>query len=1054
MGDCDRTDHPAWLTDYASKYPTLILQKDGQLGRVKNVEFEITLTDNTPQKQFPYRYSPTQLSFIRETIAKLRQLGILVQSDSDWASPVIVVEQPLHDSQPKRMCIDFRRLNAQTKKIAFQLPHIEACILALQGKKHFATIDIKSAYWQIPIKQEHQKLTTIATPEGTFQFTTVPDRKSVVEGNMQRITNKIVSQCLTEIWDKGLTDKCTITGYIDDFAIGADTTENLKICVDILFSKLAETGFKISLNKCEFDISEIKYLGFIVNGQGKRPDPRKLAAILEAKQPTNVAQVRSFLGMTNYYQKFTPSYAQRVEAIVKLTRKMARFEWNQACQKQFEAIKLHLTSPPILKLFEPEKPCILHIDASKIGIGCVLLQQGEDEHLLLVECASRYLSNCEVKLHINELEAIAAHWAITVKFAIYLSASSTITVFTDSNTLAQGIKKNKLNPRLAKIAADLQHYPNLQFKHFKGKQNVIADYLSRNPVEGQPPSDKSNNDDFYSHVIIKYPNKTLCEKQFECEEISPLRDEVILASRKPETDRDDNEKQLVEKYHILDGVLVVRKGLNQNEHVSVLPRILRPVILEMYHDLFGHRNAKKTEESISRKFYWQGMQAYIRHYCENCKKCLTNNRRTQKAPGLLQPHDIPLDPFTKIGIDCVGPLGKDCQTKHEYFVLIVDFTTKFAIVKTVDGHPNAVKLIKLLQETILNTHSSPKEIVCDAASYQTGDALKQFADENGIKLTICHSGHQQANGLCERTIQTLKEMMRKHTTFPSTNWVKFLIESIKNYNHTIHGSTNQAPYTLLYGKPANNSISDNLVTRLEDRDRNTVITELKTMRLNAQQNAIKAQKLQKMQYDKHRPKNKFQIGDKVMLLTETKHANKSNDKKKKTFQGLYEIIAVNGVNITIKSLSQENNGKEHTCHSGQLKLLKYNNAFDFTVKQYAKTGKAKTGTKAPNGQSAEDTATAKSEETTSTSITAESTSSTQPFVDAIEEAKVSNRILCTASEDIDNRSNSEGLQPKGPVEQSDLRAHSGTCRYPEGNQTLGINPYEGNHLGTKETSCQ
>jgi len=256
-----------------------------------------------------------------------KDLKIARVSNSDWAAPILVVDQPLHLSQPMRLVMDYRRLNSQTMKVAFCLPLIESCVNNLSGSQLFTTIDLKSAYWQIPMKESSIKYTAFSSPFGNYEFTRVPFGLTNAPACMQKITNHVVDKVRAKLFADGTLEDIAVEGYIDDFVIGTQNHDHMVTACDYLLTELEEAGLKISLDKCHFEKQEIKFLGFIIDKHGKRPDPAKLEAVQDMPIPKNITALRSFLGLCNYYRRYIPSFASRVRNMTALTKNDTEFNF-------------------------------------------------------------------------------------------------------------------------------------------------------------------------------------------------------------------------------------------------------------------------------------------------------------------------------------------------------------------------------------------------------------------------------------------------------------------------------------------------------------------------------------------------------------------------------------------------------------------------------------------------------------------------------------------------------------------------------------------------------
>ncbi len=267
----------------------------------------------------------------------------------------------------KRFCVDFRQLNKITKPIAYPLPLIDD-ILALLGKsKYFTSLDLISGYWQIPIKPEDREKTAFASGfRGLFHFNVMPFGASGAGSIFQELANKVLKGC------EGFA-----VAYLDDILIFSPDLQSHLSHVDTVLQSLSKHNLKLKLSKCQFLQRETRYLGFIIDQNGIKPDPLKVEAIRQFPRPKCVRDVRSILGAAGFYRRFCPSYSELVEPLINLTRKNVPFTWSKLCEDSFKQLKDSFSQIPYLSYPDPNKPYILYTDASDKCIGACLTQKCE-----------------------------------------------------------------------------------------------------------------------------------------------------------------------------------------------------------------------------------------------------------------------------------------------------------------------------------------------------------------------------------------------------------------------------------------------------------------------------------------------------------------------------------------------------------------------------------------------------------------------------------------------------------------------------------------------------
>ena len=238
--------------------------------------------------------------------------GVIRESNSPWSSPIVMIKKK---DGSWRFCVDFRKVNSMTQKDAYPLPRIDETLEALTGSQFFTTLDLASGYWQVEMEEADRKKTAFSTREGHFEFNVMPFGLTNAPATFQRLMECVLA---------GLTyEQCLI--YLDDIVVFSVTFDQHLERLKMVFHHLAEAGLKLKPSKCHFAKSEIRYLGHIVSRQGIQADPDKTSAMISFPVPSDIKELRQFLGLTNYYRRFIKGYSSIAEPLHKLTRKTERW---------------------------------------------------------------------------------------------------------------------------------------------------------------------------------------------------------------------------------------------------------------------------------------------------------------------------------------------------------------------------------------------------------------------------------------------------------------------------------------------------------------------------------------------------------------------------------------------------------------------------------------------------------------------------------------------------------------------------------------------------------
>ncbi|GBP95037.1 Retrovirus-related Pol polyprotein from transposon 297 [Eumeta japonica] len=342
-------------------------------------EHRIDTGDHPPIAVPPYRLTPAKKAIMEAELDKMLCENVIEECESPWAAPALLV--PKKDGT-FRFCVDYRRLNAVTRSDSYPLPVIDD-LLQYTGKSCFmSTIDLKSGYWQVGVKSEDQDKTAFVTPFGTFRFKRMPFGLRNAPATFQRLIDRFRSSSTLR--------NVTILGYIDDLIVISDSFEQHLIDLRAVFDRLREFNLHANRPKCVFAKETVKYLGHIITPQGIAPDPDKINAIVDMKEPTTVKHLKSFLQTCSWFRKFVPNFSQVAQPLTMLTKKNQSWKWEEAQRTAFHELKRLLTSPPILIQPNYDLPFVLRTDASDYALGAALLQ-GETPHderplLTLVAC--------------------------------------------------------------------------------------------------------------------------------------------------------------------------------------------------------------------------------------------------------------------------------------------------------------------------------------------------------------------------------------------------------------------------------------------------------------------------------------------------------------------------------------------------------------------------------------------------------------------------------------------------------------------------------------------
>ncbi|GMI67523.1 hypothetical protein HRI_000421600 [Hibiscus trionum] len=410
------------------EFPGVFPEELSGLPPNREVEFGIELYENTtPVSITPYRMAPKELKELKTQLQELLDRGFIRPSVSPWGAPVLFVKKK---DGTMRMCIDYRQLNKLTIKNRYPLPRIDDLFDQFRGAAVFSKTDLRSGYYQLKVKDVDVPKTAFRTRYGHYEFLVMPFGLTNAHAAFMDMMNRVFHEYL---------DKFVMV-FIDDILVYSRTEEEHEGHLRIVLQALLENQLYAKLSKCEFWRREVVFLGHVVSAEGIRVDPQKIEAVMNWKPPKSVHEVRSFLGLAGYYRRFVDGFSKIAAPLAKLLQKDVKYEWTEARQQAFEKLKAALTQAPILVQPESGKEFVVYSDASYVGLGCVLMQEGK-----VVAYASRQLKVHERNYPTHDIQLAAVVFALKI-WRHYLYGEK-CTVYTDHKSLKYLMSQKELNLR-------------------------------------------------------------------------------------------------------------------------------------------------------------------------------------------------------------------------------------------------------------------------------------------------------------------------------------------------------------------------------------------------------------------------------------------------------------------------------------------------------------------------------------------------------------------------------------------------------------------------------
>lgn len=691
-------------------------------------EYHIEVDKSVPPVIHPPRKVPYSLQGkLKETLDRLEAQGVVarVEKPTDWVNSLVIVEK---SNGSLRLCLDPKDLNRAIKREHHRIPTAEDVASTLAGKKIFSILDEKDGYWQVQLDDESSFLCTFNSPFGRYRFKRMPFGIRSASEVFQRKNEAI------------FTDIPGVHIISDDLIMAAESEAEHDQIVRKVLDRAREKKVKFNPSKFQFRVREVKYVGLIVSEDGLRPDPDKIKAILDMPTPTDVSGVRRLLGMILFLQPFLPDLSEILSPLHSLLKSNTQWSWHPEHDLALDQVKKLLTSDPLLKFFDPNKPVVLQADASQHGLGACLFQEGHP-----VTYASRSLTDTETRYAQIEKELLAIVFACE-KFNQFVYGRHFV-VQSDHKPLESILRKplSQAASRLLRMLLRLQKY-DLTVNYVPGKHLKVADTLSRAYLETTETEDDG---ELTVHSITE--NLPVSPEKLAQLQEATAQDEVLQSVLKlHRTGWPSHRRQIpiaVKRYWDLQGRIHEADGLLFLDHKLIVPAGMRQEMLGIIHE--SHLGMEKCKSRARQVIYWPGMAQDIESVVAECGICAKFRAQNPREP--LNPHPVPERPWEKLGADIFEYKNKD-------YLIVVDYFSKYP--ELCQMKDKTAKTVIQHMKAIFSRHGIPDELVSDNMPFSSRD-FHAFAREWGFVVTTSSPRYPQSNGMSERAIQTVKKMLRK-----------------------------------------------------------------------------------------------------------------------------------------------------------------------------------------------------------------------------------------------------------------------------------------------------
>ena len=791
--------------DLCERYKEIFATSEGDIGGTDLLYHEIKLTTDRPIAVPNYRAPPPDVQRqINSETDKLLAAGVIELSDSPFNAPIVLVRKPRGGW---RYCTDFRKLNKHTEKAHFPLPGITDGLRRFKSPKVFSGLDLIKGYYNISILPSQRRLFAFSDGRRHLQYIRMP---------MGARNSASTMQMLVELVFRGLPIEYTLA-YLDDLIVATPDEESHLVMLERVFAALSRAKLKVHPHKCTFANASLSALGFILDAEGIRPDPKNLAKIAEWPYPTNVSEVRGYLGLCGYYRGHVPKYAAIAEPLTDLLKKDTPFEFGPLEKAAFDNLKEELLKGSATAYPDFDRVFIVKPDGSATTVGALLTQKDPRGKEVMIAAASQKLNSTERAWAPYDRELYGVVWAVR-QFSNYVRYKP-FEIITDHKPLLSCINVDASKDATGKRtrwALELGTYDYV-IKHKPGRKHTDADALSRAPHadEARPEEEEEN---LFVLGAMTYGEVPLSEMesdddvsakvtcaQRQDEDIGKVID--VLTNDKANHKRhklDDMKLRWYSKHfdslRVIDGRLYSIKKINQDDVARlVIPKSMIAEVINRSHGDYksGHPGIRRTLDRLNRFCVWPTMAKDVENKIKTCHECQAYGPKHVKEVPVV-PITYPDFPMHHVITDLLK-MGKPSDG-YEYVLVIADHYTRYVVLYPV-RNKEAITIAKRL-ESFVTRFGYPVAWGSDNGSEFRNNLSQAICKLYETKKEFSMSYHPQTQGVVERFNRTIIQEVSKRIEKFGPRWSQFLPWIEYGYNTSQHPGTHHTPYALMFGREA------------------------------------------------------------------------------------------------------------------------------------------------------------------------------------------------------------------------------------------------------------
>ena len=845
---------------------------------------------------------------VHDQIEDLLKRGIIRPSASPWNHPLVPV---VKKDGSIRICLDFRKMNESLPDDTYPIPSVQEILNQLGNNALYSTLDMRSSFHQIPLKESSCEKTAFTTPRGRWEYLSLPFGLKDSGNSFQRCINSVMS---------GMIGKGSWV-YLDDVIVGgSDFDTHLNNIMEVA-KRLQDNNLSLKFDKCEFFKEELDFLGHKISKQGIQKQPQKVEAIKRFPRPKTVKQVLSFTGLANYYRKFVPNFSKIAHPLYELTKGRespkinANVKWNQEAEEAFQKLKTCLAEDIILIHPDFKKDYYLTTDASDKAVGGVLEQMDSNGQRRPISYFSRTLNAAEQNYNATEREALGVIWGL--KFNRSLCLGFKIHVLTDHKPLVAifNTAKNH-NSRVARWKMCLAEF-DIQLSHVDGKSNHAADALSRIELDSEIIGLINTNEQIMEEAPWNLRELALSQNRHS--KWGKLKEYL-----KGDTDVIPKKLPLpITEFKILEDGLLYRQTVDsrgQKLMQLVIPEDFIDKAISRNHVLpiAGHGGRDATIARLKTTVYWPDMKNDVTRFIRKCPTCL-RFKPARDAHAPLQKYPDVSRPFQRIHLDLIGPIQPTTENGNKYILSIIDVFTRYGFAVPLKTK-TAAEVTDAYVKEIIKHHGAPEQVISDCGKEFLNQVFQGVQKLFGTSHKHTSPYHPSCNGMAERYNASLIKILKTITKDNPQHWDLLLNIAVLAYNSAYHRVIRESPFFLYHLRDANLPYAElSKITpsfyNTDDYVRRTLLMAMKTFKIT--EDILKNEAELMVRNSKGKLKE-IEIGARVYLLN-----HKKKGKLAPSYLGPFRVIAkTSDVNYVLRNIATYKLG---IWHSDKIRIIPEDN---------------------------------------------------------------------------------------------------------------------------------